>query len=345
MKISSTNQGKCIFPLNCNTIFNENRNIISNINQYFELDENIYFMNYNKFLEIFLSLLYKNIKLNSIEIIKHKKITSFSLSNYINELFNCNPQNHFIKNYIIEDNSCKEILLKPLDDFEQINETEKINYFKYYELIGNILNNIITDKPLFQFYQTFFTIDQNNFINTKFVSNVHTLIYDRLLKENQQNKEMFFDIIKRFFISMVYTTNKICFQHEDYSKIILIYSDIIKNLMSTSYGYMILQKYNILDKFTNSPRGIYDLILKSDDIYDFINSYINDIQYYINNDILYILNNSFLYKILSFQNICSLLPIEKINSNKNEQNYLLSFIQLSLNLISDSSNINIKVNK
>jgi len=27
MKISSTNQGKCIFPLNCNTIFNENRNI------------------------------------------------------------------------------------------------------------------------------------------------------------------------------------------------------------------------------------------------------------------------------------------------------------------------------
>jgi len=195
--------------------------------------------------------------------------------------------------------------LKPLDDFEQINETEKINYFKYYELIGNILNNIITDKPLFQFYQTFFTIDQNNFINTKFVSNVHTLIYDRLLKENQQNKEMFFDIIKRFFISMVYTTNKICFQHEDYSKIILIYSDIIKNLMSTSYGYMILQKYNILDslidlfkkeneqnkkkfifkciiEFTNSPRGIYDLILKSDDIYDFINSYINDIQYCIN---------------------------------------------------------------
>jgi len=58
-------------------------------------------MDYNKFLEIVLSLFYKNANFNCIQLIRHKNIVLFSISDYIEEIFNENPQNFFFIKEII----------------------------------------------------------------------------------------------------------------------------------------------------------------------------------------------------------------------------------------------------
>ncbi|ORX75904.1 hypothetical protein BCR32DRAFT_304423, partial [Anaeromyces robustus] len=315
IKISSTTLGKELFPINCITIIN---NTAINIKKYCTLHKDAYVIDYNKLLEIFLSLLYKNNDLDDIEIINNKKIKHFYLYDYINEIFNNNPQNVYIKNEIINNNSCKEIILKPLNYSQELDEDNKLKYQKYYEFSGNILNKIINDMSLIDFYNSFSIISQNDVKNTRLLSLFNSIMNNKELINGQENSLNYqnsidcINIIVKFFISIIKSNQK----NNEYKNTILLCLNIFKKLSSTSYGYIILQKYNFLDNilklykekeelnekknylnlifsFTKTSKGLYDLIIKNNNIKNDIINYINNINFEIDdfmdnfNEIIY----------------------------------------------------------
>ncbi|OUM69909.1 hypothetical protein PIROE2DRAFT_2105 [Piromyces sp. E2] len=96
------------------------------------------------FLEIVLSLFYKNTHYNRVQQIKHKNVVSFLISDYIDEIFNENPHNCFLKK----------------------------------EIITNIINEI----SQLEFYNAF--CDINNVINSQFKYNIHSVLCNKSSKKN-----------------------------------------------------------------------------------------------------------------------------------------------------------------
>ncbi|ORX35827.1 hypothetical protein BCR36DRAFT_340345, partial [Piromyces finnis] len=403
-KVSSTFNGNKLFPIIIKkSIENEHE---LKIKHHFNEKEDDFIMEYNNFLEIVFSLFYKNTCINYVQQIKHRNIACFSISDYLSEMFNANPHNCFFIQKIIENDNCKKSILQPLDFYEKLDMNEKRNFFSYYSFIGNILNQIIDKLSIIEFYNTFCYI--NNNICTQYKYDINYILYERSYKNIESKSEtIYFDIIEKFIIHIIRDNYK---DNIQYNNIISVYFNILKKMVSTSYGYMALKRYNILEKLLNiykeekddskksiflkciidysaSTRGLSDLILMNHDIKDSIIKYINlpnmNILYIINifNEVtdtelmrniydfkfiknivnilhktiynesdkeiseisLDFLNNTFLYNVLSYQNIRSILSLEKMNSNNDSHNYLSNLIQLILQKSSMNNKINIKM--
>jgi len=137
-------------------------------------------------------------------------------------------------------------------------------------------------------------------IDSQFKHNINSVLYDKSKKsesiENVEPKSgiIHFDTIEKFLMLLLKDNN----DDIKYEVIISLYFNIIKKIVSTSYGYMALKRYNMLDNLLNlhkeeknedkkliylkyiidylsSTRGLYDLIIVNHNIENSINQYIN----------------------------------------------------------------------
>lgn len=194
--------------------------------------------------------------------------------------------------------------------FENPDEYEILTYQNYYEFVGNVLNQIMNDVSVPEFFNIFFVIKNNNIetTNRPFILNLFTNIKQEnntIYNDKQENAFMSFDTIAMFFKQLIQQQFD---SNGHLKKNILLYFNLFNKLASTSYGYTALQHYNILDnflnfynnkkendekrfflkliiKYSNSTIGLYNLISKGKYIKNDIMRYLDDTHSNVNKTI------------------------------------------------------------